>query len=71
MLDCVPPKGETYTLQQVIMRVLAPYNVPIVYGLKSGHVSNGNITLPIGVQAELTAEPSRIELKVLESATSL
>lgn len=71
MLDCEPPKGESYTLQQVIMRVLAPYNVPIVYGLKSGHVSSGNITLPIGVQAELTAEASRIELKVLESATSL
>ncbi|HZS26556.1 MAG TPA: LD-carboxypeptidase [Candidatus Angelobacter sp.] len=71
MLDCVPPAGETYTLQQVIMRVLAPYNVPVVCGLKSGHVSSGNITLPIGVQAELTAEASRIELKVLESATSL
>ena len=39
MLDCLPPKGETYTLQQVVMRVLAPYNVPIVYGLKSGHVT--------------------------------
>ncbi|HEV7675577.1 MAG TPA: LD-carboxypeptidase, partial [Candidatus Angelobacter sp.] len=51
MLDCVPPKGETYSLQQVIMRLLAPYNVPIIYGLKSGHVSSGNITLPIGVQA--------------------
>ncbi|HEX4604724.1 MAG TPA: LD-carboxypeptidase, partial [Candidatus Angelobacter sp.] len=51
MLDCLPPKGEAYTLQQVILRVLAPYNVPIVYGLKSGHVSSGNITLPIGVQA--------------------
>ncbi len=25
MLDCAPPKGETYTLQQVIMRVLAPF----------------------------------------------
>src|SRR5262249_53013774 len=42
MLDCNPPKGESYTLQQVIMRVLAPYNMPIVYGLKSGHVSGGN-----------------------------
>ena len=56
MLDCAPPKGETYTLQQIIMRVLEPYNVPIVYGLKSGHVTTGNITLPIGVQAELGAE---------------
>ena len=69
MLDCLPPKGETYTLQQVIMRVLAPYNVPIVYGLKSGHVTSGNITLPIGVQAELAAEGANASLKILEPST--
>jgi muramoyltetrapeptide carboxypeptidase len=69
MLDCLPPQGETYTLQQVIMRVLEPYNVPIVYGLKSGHVSSGNITLPIGVQAELEAESSEASFQILESAT--
>jgi muramoyltetrapeptide carboxypeptidase len=69
MLDCLPPKGETYTLQQVILRVLAPYNVPIVYGLKSGHVTGGNITLPFGVQAELAAENSGVTLKVLEAST--
>jgi len=69
MLDCLPPKGETYTLQQVIMRVLAPYNVPIVYGLKSGHVTSGNITLPIGVRAELAAENSGVTLRVLEAST--
>lgn len=69
MLDCAPPKGETYTLQEVIMRVLAPYNVPIAYGLKSGHVTSGNITLPIGVQAELEAEGANVSLRVLEAAT--
>jgi len=70
MLDCLPPQGETYTLQQVIMRVLAPYNVPIVYGLKSGHVSSGNVTLPIGVRAELKAEGADASLRILESATA-
>lgn len=69
MLDCLPPKGETYTLQQVIMRVLEPYNVPIVYGLKSGHVTSGNITLPIGVQAELEAEGAAVNLRILEAST--
>ena len=69
MLDCAPPRGETYTLQEVIMRVLAPYNVPIVYGLKSGHVTSGNITLPIGVQAELEAEGADVGLRILEAAT--
>ncbi len=69
MLDCAPPKGETYTLQQIIMRVLEPYNVPIVYGLKSGHVTTGNITLPIGVQAELGAEEADVSLRILEATT--
>jgi len=69
MLDCTPPKGETYTLRQVIMRVLALYNVPIIYGLKSGHVTSGNITLPIGVQAELETEGAEVSLKILEAAT--
>jgi muramoyltetrapeptide carboxypeptidase len=71
MLDCLPPKNETYTLQQVILRVLAGYKVPIVFGLKSGHVSSGNITLPIGVQAELRAGEAGVELKILEAATRI
>jgi muramoyltetrapeptide carboxypeptidase len=69
MLDCLPPHGESYTLQQVIMRVLAPYQVPVVFGLKSGHVTSGNITLPIGVQAELRAANEGAVLRILESAT--
>ena len=69
MLDCAPPKGETYNLQQVIMRVLTPFNVPIIYGLKSGHVSSGNITLPIGVEAELEAEGADVSLRIVESST--
>jgi muramoyltetrapeptide carboxypeptidase len=69
MLDCLPPVGESYTLQQVIMRVLAGYNVPVVFGLKSGHVTGNNITLPIGMQAELAAEGPAVQLKILEPAT--
>jgi hypothetical protein len=33
-------------------------------------VSSGNITLPIGVQAELLAEQG-VELKILEAATQI
>jgi len=69
MLDCRPPAGESYTLQDVIMRVLRPYNVPVVYGLKSGHVSSGNITLPIGVEVELSAGSEGVALKILEAST--
>jgi muramoyltetrapeptide carboxypeptidase len=71
MLDCVQPGGQDYTLQQVIVRTLRGMDadVPIVYGLKSGHVSSGNITLPLGVEAELVASDAVAELKILEQAT--
>jgi len=69
MLGCDRPLDETYTLQQVITRVLEPYNVPVIFGLKSGHVTGSNITLPIGAQAELAAEGSEASLRILESAT--
>lgn len=71
MLDCVQPGKQEYTLQQVIARLLSEYRVPIVYGLRSGHVSGGNITLPMGVEAELIAEESTAQLKILEAATQI
>jgi muramoyltetrapeptide carboxypeptidase len=67
MLDCVQPNGQDYTLQQVIMRVLGSYAVPIVYGLRSGHVSRANITLPMGAKAELVANNSAA-ITILESS---
>ena len=69
MLDCVQPAGQDYTLQQVIMRVLERYDLPIIYGLKSGHVSSHNLTLPLGVKAELKANGNTAELNIIEPAT--
>jgi len=69
MMDCNPPARSDYTLQQVILRVLSPYKVPVVFGLKSGHVTRDNITLPIGVHAELVAESAGVSLRILEAAT--
>jgi muramoyltetrapeptide carboxypeptidase len=58
MIDCNEPGALDYTLQQIIMRVLDDVNVPIVFGLKSGHVTSGALTLPFGVQASLAADTS-------------
>ena len=69
MQDCLPPAGESYTLPQVIMRVLEDYDLPVAYGLRSGHVTGGNLTLPLGVRAELSVENLGVELKILEAAT--
>ena len=71
MIDCVQPSGQDYTLQQVIMRALESYEVPVIYGLRSGHVSHGNITLPIGVQAELVADKSGVSLRILEPSVQI
>ena len=55
MLDCVQPNAKDYTLEEVIVRVIGDLNVPIVFGLASGHVNRGNRVLPLGVHAELEA----------------
>jgi muramoyltetrapeptide carboxypeptidase LdcA involved in peptidoglycan recycling len=44
--------------------------VPVAYGVRSGHVTKGNITLPIGVWAALTVRDGQVKLKILESAVT-
>jgi muramoyltetrapeptide carboxypeptidase len=68
MLDCVQPSNQPYTLQEVIMRIVGDLGIPVVYGLRSGHVSRSNITLPLGVSTRLQAETS-VNLTITESPT--
>jgi len=49
---------EECTLQQVLMRVLDDLHLPVASGLKSGHVSSRNFTLPFGVRATLVVGTS-------------
>lgn len=58
MLNCGPRSPQDYTLQQVVQRVVGDLRIPVAYGLKSGHVSRSNFTLPFGVTARMTADPS-------------
>ena len=71
MVDCTQHSGknQSYTLQEVALRVVGDLGVPVAFGLRSGHVSHGNITLPFGVQAALKVTASGVELKILEAAT--
>jgi muramoyltetrapeptide carboxypeptidase len=55
MLNCAPRNDGDYTLPQVVQRVVGDLGIPVAYGLKSGHVTGGNITLPFGVQAIFSA----------------
>lgn len=68
MLGCVQTTNQGYTLPEVIRRIVAGLGVPVAYGLRSGHVSSGNITLPFGVQARLIAGPGKVTLRILEPA---
>ena len=71
MLDCVQVANQGYTLQQIVLRILGDLGIPIAYGLRSGHVTRKNITLPIGVRASLRVNGRDARLKILEAATTL
>lgn len=68
MLDCVQPGGQTYTLEEVIVRVVGDLGIPIAFGLPSGHVRTRNITLPFGVKARLQTGAESATLTILEAA---
>ncbi len=74
MLDCVQnpstDKDQGYTLEEVVLRVVRDLKVPVAYGLRSGHVSRRNITLPIGVRTALRVRDAGVELKIIEAATT-
>jgi muramoyltetrapeptide carboxypeptidase len=70
MVDCIQSKDQGYTLEEVVLRVVGDLGVPVAYGLRTGHVSRGNITLPIGVRTSLNVGGARVELKILEAATA-
>jgi len=74
MLDCRQStdtnKDQGYTLEEVVLRVVGDLGVPVAYGLRSGHVSRRNITLPFGVRAALNVATSGVKLQVLEGATT-
>ncbi len=53
MVGC-DEQGRGPTLQETIARIMGELRIPMAFGLKSGHVSAGALTLPIGVDATLS-----------------
>jgi muramoyltetrapeptide carboxypeptidase len=70
MNDCVQHPQQTYTLEEVVLRIVGNLGVPVAYGLRSGHVTQRNLTLPIGVAASLVVSGNQAQLKFLEPATT-
>jgi len=69
MLDCAQPGERRYTVEEVVMRIVGDISAPVAFGLRSGHVSRSNITLPLGVPARLNVSSSAIALEILEPGT--
>jgi muramoyltetrapeptide carboxypeptidase len=67
MMNCIQQHDQGYKLQEVVKRVVGDLGIPIAYGLRSGHVSKQNITLPLGVRAKLHVADS-VRLSILESS---
>jgi muramoyltetrapeptide carboxypeptidase len=70
MLDCVSPGASPGLLDETILRVFEDFKGPIAIGLRSGHVSRCNVTLTLGVEAELSTA-KEAELHLLEAAVTL
>jgi muramoyltetrapeptide carboxypeptidase len=70
MLECASPGTGPELLEQVILRVLDWFDGPIAIGLRSGHVSHRNVTLPFGIEAELILEDEPV-LRYLEPAVQV
>jgi muramoyltetrapeptide carboxypeptidase len=69
MLDCVSPGASPNLLEEVLLRVFDDFDGPIAIGLRSGHVSHGNVTLTFGVEAELILS-DHAELHLLQPAVT-
>jgi len=72
MLDCRQSPSQDYTLEEVVLRIVGDLEIPVAFGLRSGHVSTANITLPFGVKARLEVRfdvSGEVKLTILESAT--
>jgi muramoyltetrapeptide carboxypeptidase len=70
MLNCVQNANQPYTLEEVIMRIVGDLGVPAAYGLRSGHVTGNNITLPLGVRTRLIVQGKDVSLEFLEPAVT-
>ena len=70
MMQCTQSPDQAYTLQEVVYRIVADLGVPVAYGMRSGHVSRENVTLPFGVRAALTVAQETVRLEILEAAVS-
>ena len=75
MRDCIQTANlqtvnQGYALEEIVARIVGELGVPVAYGVPSGHVTAGNITLPFGVRAGLEVRGGQVSLRMLEAAVT-
>jgi muramoyltetrapeptide carboxypeptidase len=71
MRQCVAD-DEADHLDRAILHALGDFDGPIAIGLRSGHVSTSNITLPLGISARLDlTEAGNPRMHLLEAAVTV
>jgi muramoyltetrapeptide carboxypeptidase len=70
MKGCAPGPDADYALEEVLLEALAGLEVPVAFGLPSGHTTHPNVTLPLGVAVRLRCGASEARLEVDEVAVS-
>ena len=70
MKGCTPGPEADYALEEVLLESVRGLDIPIAFGLPSGHTSRPNVTLPLGVDAILSCSSSEARLEVLEIPVS-
>jgi muramoyltetrapeptide carboxypeptidase len=70
MAQCVPAE-DAGQIDKAILHALHDFAGPIAIGLRSGHVSTPNVTLPLGTPAHLDlTEPHNAKLHLLEPSVT-
>jgi muramoyltetrapeptide carboxypeptidase len=67
MQGCIPERDANYTLEEVLLEALEGLEVPVAFGLPSGHVSRPNVTLPLGVPVRLHCRAGEARFEALEA----
>jgi muramoyltetrapeptide carboxypeptidase len=67
--ECDAPVAGSSTVRDVCRRILGPLGVPTIFGAPIGHTMRPMLTVPLGVQARLSAKQAGV-LEILEPAVA-
>jgi muramoyltetrapeptide carboxypeptidase len=69
MEKCVQEPGEAELLELAVLHALQDFAGPVAIGLRCGHVDGLNLTMPLGIEAELDlSDASRPRMEFREAA---